>query len=283
MDDILETSQYFYRQFYDKIKKFSSRFVNRFGISNIEYYTVSNSGQFNTLYLFAPDWLDIYCMEKLYLVDPYLRHPGDYRSGISFVECLEDERSLKIARLATNSNLPYSFNLRFDTPKGSENFGFALNSSCPRQHAKLIEELALIKLFIKRFREEFKPLINGMNESCVDLTHIIGSEFYQPVEKSLTLKKTLDYQLLEELGIALPVALTTREIEIIKELIKGLPASRIAKHLFISTKTVEHHLARIKEKFGSTSKTDLLLQVRELEEVGYFERQHRSPKISKQV
>ena len=148
-------------------------------------------------------------------------------------------------------------------------YGFALNSSNPLQHMSLINEMPLLRLFIKRFQEEFRELYAALDDNKIDMTSLLGTQFYKakasPINKSLTRD-----QFLQKMGIEIPSALTDRELDVIKYLIRGYPASQIASELFISKRTVEHHLERIKDKFYSFSKADLIQKIRELELIGYF-------------
>lgn len=59
-----------------------------------------------------------------------------------------------------------------------------------------------------------------------------------------------------------PVVLTEREREIGACLLDGLSHKEIGAHLFISAKTVEHHVARIRTKLGARSRAELLTLVR---------------------
>jgi DNA-binding CsgD family transcriptional regulator/KaiC/GvpD/RAD55 family RecA-like ATPase len=53
-----------------------------------------------------------------------------------------------------------------------------------------------------------------------------------------------------------PAGLTGRQIDVLKLLTKGLPNSEIAKKLFISTKTVDHHISAILSKLNLHSRTE---------------------------
>jgi DNA-binding CsgD family transcriptional regulator len=44
----------------------------------------------------------------------------------------------------------------------------------------------------------------------------------------------------------------------------GMTYKQIGGRLFISAKTVEHHVARIRQRLGCTSRSDLLAKLREL-------------------
>lgn len=59
---------------------------------------------------------------------------------------------------------------------------------------------------------------------------------------------------LENLG----VELTEREQEVLSYVIRGKTAKEIARQLAISRRTVEHHIAAIKQKTNSTFKSDLI-------------------------
>lgn len=61
-------------------------------------------------------------------------------------------------------------------------------------------------------------------------------------------------------------ALSGREQEVVELVLAGLTYKQIGKRLFISAKTVEHHVGRIKQRLGCTSREDLLARLRELVE-----------------
>ncbi len=63
---------------------------------------------------------------------------------------------------------------------------------------------------------------------------------------------------------ALRGTLTEREKEIATQLLAGLTYKQIGERLFISAKTVEHHVARIRQRLGSDDRAGLLAQLRHL-------------------
>lgn len=71
---------------------------------------------------------------------------------------------------------------------------------------------------------------------------------------------------LKKIGIEIPEKhLTKKEILVIKHLVQGLSASKIAQALVISPRTVEHHLERIKDKLDCDSKSELIQKVQEID------------------
>ncbi|MFR9728988.1 LuxR C-terminal-related transcriptional regulator [Saccharopolyspora sp. MS10] len=58
--------------------------------------------------------------------------------------------------------------------------------------------------------------------------------------------------------------LSEREREVAELVLSGLTYKQVGKRLFISAKTVEHHIGRIKQRLGATSREDLLIRLRSL-------------------
>ena len=56
--------------------------------------------------------------------------------------------------------------------------------------------------------------------------------------------------------------LSEREREVAELLLQGLPYRDIGAQLFISAKTVEHHVARIRRRLGAESRTEMLSMLR---------------------
>jgi len=57
-------------------------------------------------------------------------------------------------------------------------------------------------------------------------------------------------------------ALSDREREVAALVIEGLTYKQIGGQLFISAKTVEHHVARMRQRLGSTSRGELMAHLR---------------------
>ncbi|WP_328444115.1 helix-turn-helix transcriptional regulator [Amycolatopsis sp. NBC_00438] len=59
-------------------------------------------------------------------------------------------------------------------------------------------------------------------------------------------------------------ALSERELEVARLVVEGLTYKQAGSKLFISSKTVEHHMARIRGKLGAADRRELLATLREL-------------------
>ena len=56
--------------------------------------------------------------------------------------------------------------------------------------------------------------------------------------------------------------LSDREREVAELLLQGMPYREIGSQLFISAKTVEHHVARIRRRLGAESRSEMLSMLR---------------------
>lgn len=61
--------------------------------------------------------------------------------------------------------------------------------------------------------------------------------------------------------------LSDREQEVAKLVLSGLTYKQIGDHLFISAKTVEHHVARMRQRLNCTSRAELLARLRAMQPV----------------
>lgn len=60
------------------------------------------------------------------------------------------------------------------------------------------------------------------------------------------------------------VSLSERELQVAELVVSGLTYKDVGDRLFISAKTVEHHVARMRQRLGATSRSELLSQLRTL-------------------
>jgi DNA-binding CsgD family transcriptional regulator len=58
--------------------------------------------------------------------------------------------------------------------------------------------------------------------------------------------------------------LSDREQEVAALVLQGMTYKQVGDQLFISAKTVEHHMARMRQRLGATSRSELLNQLRSL-------------------
>jgi len=214
------------------------------------------------------DWCEYYGSKKFYLSNPFHRHPMHFQEGICLLKHVHDNNFSEIMQSASSGfNINLSLKLLNNTNDGFEAFVFSSISSDQTYIEMLLNELPMLRLFIKKFRDENEGVFRAAEENQMDLGGLLGPVFYQnsmpavqrPIARQAFLKK---------MGIDVDAVLSLREIEVIKLLLEGYSAGKIAPQIHLSRRTVEHHVERIKDKLGCDSKEQLIQKARELERFG---------------
>ena len=264
MDSFQDLTQAVTCRYHDKIKKACTPLFEHFNVNNFWYDAISNSGH-HTYVGSHLEWCEYFNAEKLYLNFPYFRHPKFFHSGASVMEGLQDESLMRVLGSArTKFNIhQQSLLLTNKTSNGVELYGFSFKRM---DLAMIFNELPLLRLFVKKFREENQFLFSRMKDNLIDLAKLIGPTFYEESAVASKAQFTRRQEFLKKLGIKNP--LSPREEEVIKLLNQGYSATQIGKQIFLSPRTIEHHLERMKEKLGCNSKVELIQRARELEYYG---------------
>ncbi|MFI5343649.1 MAG: response regulator transcription factor [Chlamydiales bacterium] len=252
---------------HDKLKNFCEPINCCFGVNHFYHGRLNHSGQYVNIGL-ATYWEEAFYSSSFAFKWPTFNDPENLKTGMVLLKIFDDEPTKALLVMAKSQfNINHVFELIYQTNEGIDIFGFGLKSSNPIHQIALIKEIPLLRLFIKRYQEEFKSHINASRDYEVDISGLIGATFYKT---SKTDENDRRNRFLKIMGISTLAQLSNREREVAKCLTKGYTAPQISKELFISTRTVEHHLQRIKDKLGCSSKSDLIQKVLELEMLGYF-------------
>lgn len=68
----------------------------------------------------------------------------------------------------------------------------------------------------------------------------------------------------EDTNVPAEVTLSERELQVAELVVSGMTYKDVGDRLFISAKTVEHHVARMRQRLGASSRSELLSQLRTL-------------------
>ncbi|MBX7066767.1 MAG: helix-turn-helix transcriptional regulator [Parachlamydiales bacterium] len=252
----------------DKVKKFCSPLFDYFNLNQFYYVKITNDGclySVDSHPMFAEYWAAEYC-DKYSLY----RHPKFFRSEVSVITQSQDKNlGDMISTLQVLFNFQTWLRIVDKVEDGIEEFGFSSPTASPILGAGLMNEIPLFRLFMKKFREEHKQVFSKLDDFQVDIARIVGADFYK--NDLPEMPKVLERRnLLRSLGIEFEDKLTPREIRALKLLLDGYSAGKIALKTFVSRRTVEHLMERLKEKLCCFSKAELVQKARELERLGLF-------------
>lgn len=255
-------------RFNHKINKFCTPICDSFGVNQFWYHKVTNEGHYTCLGSNLP-WMEYYFAEKLYLPNPFLRNPSNFHSGTSFIRRVKDYSYQKSVDIGVkNFFINQSLLFLEKTKDGVEGYGFATHLPASTFESLCINEMPLLKLFMKKFREEFNPVIGKMSEDLVDIASLIGPTFFE--NDSTIQTSSIDRKLfLEQFRLAQILDLSTREKEVLFLISKGFFAVQIAEQLQLSKRTVEHYSENIKNKLNCFSKAELIQKAHEFLSLGY--------------
>ncbi len=165
-------------RFHDQMKSFCAPLVQNFGISHFYHARVTHTGHFYGINL-NRSWEEHFLSNTSHLlIWPDKCQPRQVQSG---VRLLQESDNPKLSQLLTTARNNYSVNFSLQFVEKSNYdlnmYGFAVNSANPIQHMGLIKEIPLLRLFIKRFQEEFKGLYSALDDNKVDLPTLLGPFF----------------------------------------------------------------------------------------------------------
>lgn len=228
------------------------------GISHFYHYMLTDSGGFASAG-WNQEWHEcLFTGPDCYLALPYFREVENGGS-IIFTQAVENKHWKNLAKTAKDEfQINLGLQVCISTDDGQEAFGFGLNTDDPIKHMKLLNQLPLIQKFLKSYRKDFKN--DFLKDNLVDAASLVGPSFYESLKQECVSHKAY---------LEAPAPFTKRENEVVGLILNGFPASKIAEKLFISTRTVEHHVERIKNKLDCDSKSDLIGKLRELELFGF--------------
>lgn len=242
--------------FHDQMQRFAAPLKEHLGINHFWYYRITSSGHYSYLGTHAA-WNE-FCFDQSMLSHfSCLRHPTVPLQGIQIMKASADSNYQKVLQTAWEKfHINFNINLQSKTQDGIEAFGFASCFNDPKADERLLNELNLLRHFTKAFKMRHQKLFDLLCDNQVDLTSYFGPSFYEsPKSIMLPFKRDL---LLQKMGLGKSHDLTARELDVLKYVSNGYPASHIAAQLQLSRKTVENYIATIKSKLGCKSKIELI-------------------------
>lgn len=252
---------------YESILRFVKPLKCHFGINHFWYARITFAGK-HSYFGTTRDQVED-CMDAS-MVDHFatLRHPSLIQPGISLMKANGDEKFQKILdRSWEKFRIHFSLTFNRPTPDGVESFGFGTQFKDLKQEEMLLNEAPLLTHFIHVFRQKYQKFLHSVDEVEADLTSYLGPLFYQhPKGLKLPLDRSL---FLKEIGTQLP-SFTSREIDILRLLASGYPASYIAQQLYLSPRTIENYLAGLKSKLQCKNKVELIQKTQDIASTGYF-------------
>lgn len=254
---------------HDQMMRFVEPLNDHFGINHFWFYRVTDSGLYTYLGTNAA-WNEYAYENRLIDHFPCLRHPDTLLGGINLMKKTSSNAYKNVLRTAwENFRINFSFQILQKTSDAVEGFGFATHYHQQAADERLLNELPLLRHFIKIFQQRHQRLFRFLDENSVDLGSYLGPVFNKN-SKMLQIPRQRDV-FLRKIGCEAIYSLTEREKDVLKFIANGYPAPYIAQQLFLRRRTVENYLGTIKGKLSCNSKIELIQKAQELVTMGLLD------------
>lgn len=250
------------------IRKATKPLRDRLGVCGFAYHLIDSQGKY-ALLGDRPDWLEQYIQAKLYVEDPYLRHPDVYRSGL----CLVEHNGTDAFKEKMNNFRDKTLNMDIDvvliqkSKDYVEFFRFESSHKLGSLQKAYLNHPELLKSFAPYFKQQLSKIITKMHHESNTLLNLHGDNFYCREIISPELELDTREAFLKDIDNTIPY-LTKREKDCIRLLLEGKTAKETASILTLSQRTVEFYFENIKDKLGCYYKHEILNIARRLKEFG---------------
>ena len=186
----------------NKVTKTTRPLRDHFGIGYFPYHRIDNKGKYTVL-LDRPDWAERYVSDQIYLMDPYLRHPSVYKSGITRVDSHGSEEYKERTMDAANEVLEMNMGAMLieKSEDGVEFFGFSANSQTSALEDLYLNHQGLLKSFASHFKNELNPVLYEMEQEASSLITLKGKDFFEEelIHPAISVDTYLSY--LQHIGL----------------------------------------------------------------------------------
>lgn len=268
-----EIVQNYIIKYSNPIKKATQPLRDHFGVGYFTYHRIDPQGKYTVL-VDRPDWAEHYVNEKIFLIDPYLKNPEVYQSGISLVEShgsLHYKQTIcKAGKQILNMDL--GLILIQKTLAGVEFFGFSGNKmTCCLEKIYLNNQQLLID-FGNYFKGQLSSILMKMEKEASSLLDLKGKGFLcnKLIQPDITLPARTAF--LKDLGMIKELQqaskLSLREKQCLQLLIQHKTFKKIGIDLSLSRRTVEFYFENIKNKLSCYTKQEVVEVAKRLDALG---------------
>lgn len=256
----------------DKIRKVTQPLRDIFEITYFTYHRIENDGKYIVL-LDRPDWAEHYVLEKIYLNDPYMRHPDVYSSGACLV-CSHGSKEYRKKVLTLGKeflNCDEGLLIIEKGPSFVEFFGYAAEREKCNLSLLYLNHRPLLNTFSQFFKSELTSLLQKQSREGLYLPLEKKEDFYnsEPIAPLVRAHKRELFIKALKLDYTLQAAklLTVQERACSRLMLECLTVREIGEKLSLSPRTVESYLNNAKNKLGCCTRKEFLEILNKLSEL----------------
>jgi DNA-binding CsgD family transcriptional regulator len=250
-------------QYADELKNICQP-LNKINISYFGYALIDNEGRFSTLNN-HPYFMEHYLSKQYYNADFHLAK-DDYFGNYIISDSLElTNLSKKINQDAADFGIKHFFTIIEKDQLGTHYYHFANNSSDSWINQFYINNIDLLKMFIRYFNDcvRASKQISAAYNIKFAIDHDTASfSINDTPDLSGTMKNRSQFlRTLNASENKSPLmALTPQQSKCVKLLVHGLSANEIAQQLNLSRRTVENYLSAVRDNSGCRNSREIIAQ-----------------------
>lgn len=252
---------------------------------NISFFRYVRAYKDRSRFILAtdPDWIDQYFKIKHYLYEfvNFEVWPKDNFSGHAmWTGCNENHKMCQIWNyFKTHKDLGHNLLIYQKRDDMVELFDFNTKDQNEHITSNFLANIDVFKHFTYYFKEKAKDIIKEADATRfkvpVSSEHFDKPDWFfglQPQQKKIALEQ-MHIKRYNLMGQYDGIYMTSKELECLKELVKGKTQEEIGQYLNISRRTVEYRLNNLKSKLNCKNQNELISRSRE-EEVAEIIRMH---------
>lgn len=187
-----------------------------------------------------PDWIEYFYEKKLYQLSIFENGENQFDEGFLLWQTLKDKH-FPVLNNARKHQIDHGLTYCIPDKNFTEYFFFGSKVDKPETLNQMINHLPLLKSFGEfEFKLKAENLLSDAEKNRILVS---PSKINDQAENK---------------------CLTNRELEISQKLILGFSAKEIAVKLYLSPRTVETHIAHIKQKLNCTKRSELIKKLFQL-------------------
>lgn len=250
----------------DDVDTISKPLAEHFGLTSIVYQRNYSDGSEVRLSN-QPEWVKHFYESELYKASVFEATPDYYQKGFVLWSALTNHST--ILDEAKQHQIDHGVTLILPNRQGCEFFFLGAAPDKGDIVQRYLNNIDLLERFTAYFKDKAAPLLAQAEKSRIIIPgkhrepSAINEPILTPTQSELRLAFLQDTPVSHfSLG---QESLSKRELDCIAYFLQGYSAKQIGEKLFLSSRTVESHLTRVRAKLDCKNKDELINALRNLQ------------------
>lgn len=232
-----------------------------FPLTHVWYYSIDFEGNYTCIGS-CHSWMEYFFEKKLYIsLSAFFRNPIYYQNT-KVLSRASEEGLDRVIDKDIPCHLNTSLVLLEKDSQGIGGFGFATTESGRAIENLFLNELPILQKFSRYFQKEGRQMIFQRKAEPLSMKKMIGEAVFAENPNLLgELNQKKRASLLQKLGMIPFTPLSPQEEKCLSFALRGKSSSQIGRELGLSSRTIEHYMESIKNKFGCSNKAELFDRV----------------------